>query len=72
MRVLVAIEEVDGRKGSIHWRGSVNRILASMKASRAHWLACVSVEHSDQKRGDEIGTLTADLALTGLAVGNRA
>lgn len=47
-------------------RDAFNRILDSMKASRAHWLACVSVEHCDQKKGNEIGSLTADLALAGL------
>ena len=30
-------------------RDAFNRILASMKASRAHWLACVSVEHCDRE-----------------------
>ncbi len=47
-------------------RGAFDDILASMKTSRAHWLACVSVEHCDQERGQEIGALTADLAIAGL------
>lgn len=41
-------------------------MLASMKASRAHWLACVSVEHCDRQRGEEIGALAADLAIAGI------
>ncbi|MGB6687302.1 MAG: hypothetical protein WBE76_05620 [Terracidiphilus sp.] len=47
-------------------RGAFDDVLASMKTSRAHWLACVSVELCDQERGQEIGALAADLAITGL------
>lgn len=47
-------------------RGAFDDMLASMKVSRARWLACVSVEHCDQQRGQEIGALAADLAIAGL------
>jgi hypothetical protein len=47
-------------------RDAFDHMLASMKASRAHWLACVSVEHCDQQRSQEIGALAADLAIAGL------
>ena len=47
-------------------RHGFDHMLASMKASRAHWLACVSVEHCDRQRGEEIGALAADLAIAGI------
>ena len=47
-------------------RGAFDNMLASMKTSRAHWLACVSVEHCDQQRGQEVGVLAADLAIAGV------
>ena len=47
-------------------RGAFDDMLALMKMSRAHWLACVSVEHCDEQRGQEIGALAADLAIAGL------
>jgi hypothetical protein len=47
-------------------RDAFDHMLASMKASRAHWLTCVSVEHCDRQRGEEIGELAADLAIVGL------
>jgi hypothetical protein len=47
-------------------RGAFDDMLASMKVSRAHWLACVSIEHCDEQRGQEIGALAADLAIVGL------
>lgn len=37
-----------------------------MRSTKADWLACVAVECCDRKRSEEIGDLTADLALTGL------
>jgi hypothetical protein len=47
-------------------RDGFDRMLASMKESRAYWLACVSVEHCDRQRGEEIAALAADLAIAGL------
>lgn len=47
-------------------RDAFNDMLASMEASRAHWLACVSVEQCDQQRGEEIGALAVDLAIAGI------
>jgi hypothetical protein len=47
-------------------RDAFDHMLASMKESRAHWLACVSVEHCDLQRGEQIGALAADLAIAGL------
>lgn len=43
-----------------------NQLLASMAASHAHWLACVTVEGCDERRSEEIGALAVDLAITGL------
>jgi hypothetical protein len=47
-------------------RHGFDRMLGLMKESRAHWLACVSVENCDLQRGEEIGALAADLAIVGL------
>lgn len=43
-----------------------DRLLDTMRLSRAHWLASASVERCDQKRGEEVGGLVVDLAITGL------
>jgi hypothetical protein len=45
-------------------RFEFDRLLDAMRTSRAHWLASASVEQCDQKRGEEVGGLLVDLALT--------
>lgn len=47
-------------------RHGFDSILGLMKESRAHWLACASVDNCDRQRGEEIGALAADLAIAGL------
>ena len=47
-------------------RKNFDAMLERMKSERAHWLAQISVEGSDQERGEEIGALAADLAIVTL------
>jgi len=47
-------------------RQGFDDMLFEMDKTRAHWLACVSVEYCDRERGEETAALATDLALTGL------
>ena len=47
-------------------RDGFDSLLRLMRDQRANWLACVSVEGCEHQRAEEIGALTADLAIVGL------
>lgn len=48
-------------------RHGFDRMLGRMQKSRAHWLACATVENCDRQKGEEeIGPLATDLAIVGL------
>jgi hypothetical protein len=46
--------------------GGFDSLLRLMRDQRANWLACVSVEGCEHQRAEEIGALTADLAIIAL------
>lgn len=47
-------------------RDAFHRLLETMKAGHANWLARVSVEGCEHKRAEEVGALAVDLALVAL------